>query len=252
MLKYPAKDRLLHINNLLSKGNLDKAEEELDQLVIIFPYSQEAKEEKKIKNLISSERDKIRREKERIAALGFKALSQKSSLVVDYNTITLSSFSCSDRFIFDSYGDRWFYRTADRDNRYVTMSMSVKSTSKSPKLPQFAVYSINGSTMRLECTFQTEYARWRDYGAYLGNYHDTHNDFSKVSTVSFKLGAEVSQDITRGAYAIVMYNENVLIEQYNRFKNPPKYWTGSAPFASTLTIDSFETNYVLIKIFNLK
>lgn len=231
---------------------MNQADEELNQLVRIFPHSQEAKEEKRIKGQIASERDKIRKEEERRAALGFKALPQKSSLVVDYNTITLSSFSCGNRFIFDAYGDSWFYRTADKDNKYVTMSMSVKSTSKYPQLPQFAVYSIKGSTMEFERSFQTEYARWKDYGAYLGNYHDTHNDFSKVSTVLFKLGAEVNQDITRGAYAIVMYNENVLTEQYDRFRNPPQYWTGTASFAPTLTIGSFDTNYVLIKLFNLK
>lgn len=252
LLKFPSKDRYILVNKLLSEGNLDQAEKELGTLVRIFPNSPEAGEETKIRERISSERDRIKMEKERLAALGFKALSQKSSVIVDYNTITLSSFSCGNRFVFDSYGDEWFYRTADRDNKYVTMAMSVRSTSKSPNLPQFAVYSINGSVMKLENTFQTEYARWSDYGSYLGNYHDSRNDFSKVSTVSFKLGAEVSQKVTQGAYAIVMYNKNVLTEQYDRYKNPPQYWTGSAPFASTLTVDSFETNYVLIKIFNLK
>lgn len=252
LLKFPSKDRLIHINNLLSDGKLDQAEKELGLLVRIFPNSQEAHEDTRIRERISSEREKIKKEKERLAALGFRALPQKSVVTVDYNTVTLSSFSCGDRFIFDSYGDEWFYRTADRDNKYVTMAMSVRSTSKSPNLPQFAVYSINGSTMKLENTFQTEYARWSDYGSYLGNYHDNRNDFSKVSTVSFKLGAEVSQSVTRGAYAIVMYNKNVLTEQYDRFKNPPQYWIGRAPFASSLSIDSFQTDYVLIKIFNLK
>jgi len=38
-------------------------------------------------------------------------------------------------------------------------------------------------------TFETEYARWSSYGHYLGNYTDKINDFSKVSTVRFKLGA---------------------------------------------------------------
>ena len=132
------------------------------------------------------------------------------------------------------------------------MSMSVTSTNKYPKIPEFAVYRIEGDEMKWEGVFTTEYARWSDYGSYLGNYHDSRNDFSKVSTVKFKLGCEVEESITKQPYAIVVKKQNVLSEEYDRFKNPPQYWTGSASYPYTLKLESFDVDYGIIKIYNLK
>lgn len=252
ILSYPAIDRLATVKRMIHENNLDGAEIELSNLLKIFPNSQEANQVTALKEQIKQKKDAERREAERIAALGFKALPQNNTVKVDYNTITLSQFSTGKEFIFDSYDDSWFYNTADRGNKYVKMSMSVTSTSHSPELPQFAVYSINGSYMNLVQRFMIRYARWSSYGHYLGNYHDNRNDFSKVSTIPFKLAAEVSDEILSGPYAIVMYNKNVLVEQYDRYQNPPQSWSGSAPFASYLKVDDFKNNYVLIKTFNLK
>ena len=252
ILKYSAADRLLNAQIYFDSGDLDRSENELNSLEKIFPDSPQNSQGRQLKLKIEAEKEKQQKERERIEALGFKALPQTTSVKVDYNTITLSSFSTGSQFVFDAYDDSYFYWTADRGNKYVTMSMSVKSSSKTPKIPQFAVYSINGSEMKLVERFTTEYARWSDYGAYLGNYHDNRNDFAKVSTVNFKLGAEVNAEIVGAPYAIVMYNSNVLTEHYDRWKNPPQYWLGSAPFSSPLTLESFQKDYILIKLFNLK
>lgn len=252
ILKYPASDRYAQAQKYFSEGNYDRAQNEINDLNKIFPNSPEATMSDALRQKINNELEKQRKEQERIAALGFKAIQQYSKVTVGYNTITLSQFSTGKEFTFDAYDDRWFYRTADRGDKYVTMAMSVTSTSKEPMIPEFAIYSINGSQMTMIETFTTRYARWMDYGAYLGNYTDNNNNFAKVSTVKFKLGAEVSESVINSAYAIVMYNANVLTEQYDRFANPPQYWTGSASFAKTLTVDSFNSSYVLIKTFNLK
>ena len=106
--------------------------------------------------------------------------------------------------------------------------------------------------MNYEERFDMRYARWDDYGSYLGNEADFNNDFTKTSTVKFKLGAEVSTEITKSAFAIVAKNENVLTEEYDRFKNPPKYWTGTASYPYSLKLSSFDVDYGVVKIFNLK
>ena len=95
--------------------------------------------------------------------------------------------------------------------------------------------------------FRTEYARWRDYGAYLGNYHDTNNDFAKVSTVKFKLGAEISESVTSKAFAIVCKKENGLASSYDRYENLPMSWKGSVSYPSSLSVSDFESNYILVK-----
>ncbi len=252
LLKYPANQRLASIKEDISNDNLDKALSSISNLENLFPDSPEAKLCPDLRSQISNKKEELRKEQERLEALGFKALSVKNTITIGYNTISLSNISVGNKFVFDAYEDRWFYRDADRGNRYVTMAMAVKSSSKNPELPQFAVYTIAGKTMSLESTFKTEYARWSDYGSYLGNYHDSKNDFAKVSTVYFKLGCEVSENVVKGPYAIVVKNENVLTENYDRFKNPPQYWTGSASYPQTLSIEDFTSRYTLVRLSNLK
>ena len=131
------------------------------------------------------------------------------------------------------------------------MRMSVTSTSHDPELPELALYSISGDKMILVGTFDTRFARWSDYGAYLGNYHDSSNDFSKVSTVRFKLGLQVSNEKLSKPYAIVLKKKNALTYHYDRFANPPISYIGSASYPSSLNIDNFKNGYVLIKRYNL-
>lgn len=252
ILKYPADQRLISIKEMISSGNLDAALINIEELENTFPYSAEAKSCINLKELIESKKAAIKAEQERLESLGFKALREKTNFTIGYNTISLSKITTSNQFTFDAYDDRWFYRDADRGNKYITMAMSVKSSDKNPQIPQFAVYSVSGKNMSLIGTFTTEYARWSDYGCYLGNYHDSRNDFAKVSTVHFNLGCEVSTDILTKPYAIIVMNKNVLSENYDRFKNPPQYWTGYAAYPNQLSIHDFEMNYTLVKIYNLK
>ena len=252
LLRYPADQRLQKAKDLLNAGELDKAKTEIDQLKTIFPNSQEASSSNDLLTKIEDLKEAKRKEEERIKALGFKALPEQATVKIDYNTVTYSSISVDNRFVFDAYDDRWFYRDADRGSKYVTMQMSVTSTNHDPELPELALYTISGDKMILEGTFDTEFARWRDYGAYLGNYHDSSNDFSKVSTVKFKLGLQVSIEKLSKPYAIVLKKKNALSYHYDRFSNPPISYIGSAGYPSSLYLDDFKNAYVLIKRYNLK
>ena len=252
LLKFPADQRLNKAKTLMESGDLEKALSEIQQLKKIFPNSQEASSSGALVSKINEIKEEKRKEEERIKALGFKAIPEQTTIKIDYNTIVLSGISVGNRFIFDAYDDRWFYRDADRGSKYVTMQMAVTSTSHDPNLPQFAVYLISGGTMKLIREFDTEYARWRDYGAYLGNYHDSTNDFAKVSTVKFKLGAQVDNESLSKPYAIVLMKKNVLYSHYDRFANPPCSYIGSANYPSSLSLDDFKSKYAIVKRFNLK
>lgn len=251
IMRYTSQQRFEIAKSYIESGDLNKAENEINQIKRIFPNSQEAATCSELSQRIEKiKKEKIAEEK-RIKALGFKAIKQKTSFSIDYNKINLSNFSISKKFVFDAYDDRWHYQDADRDNKYITMAMSITSSSKSPNIPQLAVYKINGDKLDFAGSFITRYARWSDYGSYLGNYSDSRNNFSKVSTVHFKLGCEVSESITKGSFAIVAMNKNVLIENYESFNNPPKFWTGSADYPKTLSVSSFDKDYTLVKIYNL-
>lgn len=254
MLSQPADQRLASINKLVSDGDFDKARKEIHELNILFPNSIESQKTKDILQRIDNLIEKQRAEEERIKAMGFKSLKPISSATIGYNKVSFSGISIGQRFVHDSYDDSYFYSTADRGNVYVTAAMAVTSTSKDPEIPSLAVYSIDGDKMHLEGTMRIELAHWKDYGTYLGNYHDNGNDFSKTSTVRFKLGAEVSADVVKEAYAIVLKKENFATRHYARYDNPPISYSGSSPYLYNLELSDFTGNdskYVVIKIANL-
>lgn len=251
MLSYPSDQRLAKAKELLDAGELDKASEEISQLKKLFPNSQEASASSALVTKIGEIKEAKRKEEERIKALGFKAIAEQTNVKIDYNTVTLSGISVGNRFTFDSYGNEWYYREADRGSKYVSMQMSVTSTDHDPNLPELALYSISGDKMNYEGAFDTRFARWKDYGAYLGNYHDYSNDFAKVSTVRFKLGLQVDNETLSKPYAIVLKKKNVLSSHYERFDNPPVSYEGSANYPSTLSVEDFKNDYVIVKRYNL-
>lgn len=106
----------------------------------MFPESKEAKSSPLIIERIDKLVTQKKAEEERIKALGFKALKAVATINIDYNKEELSSISVGNTFTFDSYGDRYFYRTADRGNKYITAAMKITSQSKDPNLPHSRVY----------------------------------------------------------------------------------------------------------------
>ena len=254
MLAFPADQRLNKINALVSSCDYTAAKQEITRLTSLFPESKEAKATpaliEKIDRLIAQKKA----EEERIKALGFKALKASTSVAIGYNKVVLSNISVGNTFTFDSYDDTYHYFTADRGNKYISAAMKVTSEDKDPKLPQLALYSICGDTMTWEGNFFIRFTRWRDYGSYLGNYGDNGNDFSKVSSVNFKVGYEVSEDITKKPYAIVLKKVNSLTRHYERFDNPPVSYTGSVDYPYTLHLEDFTkdgSEFVVVKIANL-
>lgn len=254
MLAFPADQRLSKINSLVSSGDYTAAKQELLSLTKLFPESKEAKSAPSINERIDKLIAQKKAEEERIKALGFKALKASTSIKVDYNKVDLSNISAGNTFTFDSYGDTYHYFTADRGNKYLSAAMKITSEEKDPKLPQLALYSISGDTMTWEGNFFIRFTRWRDYGSYLGNYGDNGNDFSKVSSVNFKVGYEASEELIKKPYAIVLKKENSLTRNYERFDNPPVSYVGSVSYPYTLKLEDFTkegSEFVVVKIANL-
>lgn len=251
-LSFPADKRLEQIKRLISEGDYDSAFNSMVELIRLFPNSAEASECDRLNKSIEEKKEAAKAEAERIKALGFKAINTKTNFTIDYNTVTLSNISVGKTFVFDSYGSEYFYRDADRNTKYVSAAMSVKSTDTDPNLPQIALYKINGDKMELFDKFCVEFARWEDYGTYLGNYHDSHNDFAKVNTVKFKVGLQVPDRILSAPYALVVKKENCLSRSYNKYDNPPVKYQGNASYPQTLSVDDFKEQYILVQIKNIK
>lgn len=256
VLQFPADQRLAKINQLIADESFADAKKEISALQSFFPNSQEAAQCQSLTERINSKIAAIEAEKERIKALGFKALKTQLKVNINYNTVTFSGISVGNKFIHDVYptytGSEWREHTADRGNKYITAAMDVTSTSKNPDIPTLAFYSIHGSNLSLEGTFRVDMARWSDYGTYLGNEPDLRNDFSKVSTVKFKLGCELSEDVFSKPYIVVLKKANTQIRNEERMRNPPIYYFGVAGYPQSLNIDDFnDGNFVAIKIANI-
>ncbi len=254
MLSFPAQQRLVSINRLIADGDYTKARNEISQLCSLFPESEESKQTPAILEKMDNLLEKRRIADERTKALGFKAIKPNTSTTIGYNKVTLSNISVGNKFIFDSYDDSWRYRTADRGNVFVTAVMTITSSLKNPDLPTLAIYSINGDQMNREEVMEVRFARWENYGTYLGNYSDYGNDFAKTSTIKFKIGAEVAAEITKKPYAIILKKCNGLSRNYNRYDNPPVSYTGSISYPYVLSVNDFSgenSEYLIVKISNL-
>ncbi|WP_280188627.1 hypothetical protein [Bacteroides fragilis] len=253
LLKYPAQDRLKQIKKLITHNDLIKAQEEINQLRTLFPKSPEVQECKIQEEKIAKIKAKIKaEEEERIKALGFKALKEHSTVEVFYNKISIGQFSITKTFTFDAYDDRYFYRTADRGNKYISSRITITSTDKNPKLPVFYAYRINGNKLTCEGRFKLEFARWEDYATYLGNYTDNSNDFSKTSTIPFKIAIEVSDEVASSPLVIICRKQNCMVRNYDRFANPPVYYSigDGCTYNPTLTLDDLKKGYAVVKILN--
>lgn len=253
LLKFPADQRLHEIDILIQENKFDEARLRIKDLQLIFPHSHEASQCETLLENIQELEQKAIEEENRIKALGFKALVQQTSFTIDYNKVVLSDVKVGTTYTFDDYGSEYFYRTAERGTKYVLATMSVTSADKDPKLPQLAVYKINGDKMEFVDVLETRFARWKDYGSYLGNYTDYGNDFAHTGTIKFKLALQVDVDILNGPYAIVCKNENTITRSYERFNNPPvSYDSDKYCYADILNADSFKDQYILVKVYNIQ
>ncbi|HHT23654.1 MAG TPA: hypothetical protein GXZ87_10190 [Bacteroidales bacterium] len=244
--------RLSKGQQFLSENNITNAKKEFNDLIAKFGESDEAQKAKSILADIEKKEKERKEAEERKRTLGFKILKESSSVNTGDVTIKFNSVTTGQQWVFDNYGSEWRYRSAERGDKYVLSRVAISSENKDPNLPPVAVYNIESGTLKLLGTMDYEFARWKDYGTYLGNYTDYGNDFAHTRTISFSLGLSVSNDIlTNKAVFVVVKKENCFYRQYERFENPPvSYRSSGCNMKSSLTVDDFDNDYVLVKIFN--
>lgn len=157
----------------------------------------------------------------------------------DVAGVTLGSMRISQgrKWRFDRHGRRWFEQEADKDAVFLWLDHTVTSNDNNPVLPGFLVYAATKDTLKLLGQMETRFQRWEDYGTYLGNYHDSNNDFAKRSTIKFTSGLQLKKEQIKGKALVVMAtNKGCLERKYERFANPPISYTGHCgPVPSSIT-----------------
>ncbi|RIA09192.1 hypothetical protein OE09_1021 [Flavobacteriaceae bacterium MAR_2010_72] len=252
-LKNTPDNQFLHGQKLLAAGNRKKALEYFTNIAENHKGSEyENKSKKEIEN-IEKYFEEEKRKEELKKSLGFKILKPSSKIELENLTLTFSSIQFKKSFTFDSYGDRYFYRSAERGSMYLTASVSITSKIKDPNLPHILAYRLKDGILQNITTLGLEYRfrRWDDYGSYLGNSADYKNDFSHTKTIPFALGYEIEESEFKGyPIYIVLHKKLNIIRKYERFDNPPvSYVSEGYGFKKDLTIDDFDENgdYILIK-----
>lgn len=222
--------RLEKITSLVVERKINEAGDELFSFKEKFPNAKEVALARKI---IDDAESKMEKEKEALKtaqSLGFKAIKPEPVQKVSMVTVSVGVPSVSKRFVFDRYGNSYHYLDADRDSRFISANLSVTAQKgiENPFLPGFALYAANGHELERIQTFRTRFQKWEDYATYLGNYHDSRNDFTKSQTVHFSIGAQVSDEhwAKRPLY-IVVSDSGCLGREEESFRSPPVHYAGS-------------------------
>lgn len=240
-------------SKLQAQGNGTVAIDEFKQLVEYYPKSNYADMAKKEIAKIESEIKARKEEEERIKQMGFTAIKANAKIKYDYLTLNFADIQFKENYTFDSYGDRYHYRSAERGNKYLVVRASISSEVKNPSLPRILAYALKDGELKnitpLGLTY--EFRRWEDYGSYLGNNADYGNDFAHTSTINFNLGSQIEESKFKGfPIYVVMQKTKAFHRNEERFDNPPvSYKADDYDYKDVLTPQDLSESgdYVLIK-----
>ena len=233
LLSFPADQRYKQALHMVEVGELDAAKKAISDLELIFPNSEESDKCKNLLMVIEKKEAQAKAEKERLKALGYKSFSDNSVIKVGDITYSFSPFSFGKTFTFDYCNDigEYSYRTADKDKTYILTTVAVSTNKNYANSPIIIACKIVDGTLKRLGYFNSEYASWTSYGAKIGNYRDDSHDFSKVNTVRYKLGNEISIEDSKLPIIIIIPKEE-------------------KSFKDEADIEYAKENYNIVKIIN--
>ncbi len=168
--------------------------------------------------------------------------------------ISFDQFRFTNEFIFDRYAQiyssSWHYRQPERGNKYLVSVATITSGAKNPVLPGIYAYYVDSSGIFLATDFKYEFYFWSDYGSYLGNYHETGNDFAYTETIRFDLGAVVREEYLKYPILILASNDGRFSRNNKYLGNPPVEYTSTSTALTNLSALELSRNYKVIRILN--
>lgn len=241
---------------LARAGELSGAEAEsvYTALVEAYPQSPEAKIARESLKVIAARREAARAARERRQRLGFRALEESRTVEVAPTQLRFTSVSTDDRFTYDRYDDRYHYREAKRGHLYIVATVRITADEEEldPDLPAVHVYRADGDRLSHVGTMDYEFYDWEDYGSYLGNEHDSGNDFETTATIPFSLGLEVDNSTFEDAIFVMVEDRNCADRGYSS-DNPEVYYSTyectPSPNLKTLSVGEAEELHA-VEVFN--
>lgn len=233
ILSYPADQRLAHIGELFNSEDYAGVKKEAAELKRIFPNAKENDGCNEYLKKIEAIEAAKKAEEERIKALGFKAFKDNPSVKFDNVTYSFSGFTYGRTFTFEYVldVDEYSYEVADKSCTYILASLAISTKENYASNPKvYACEIVDGKLKEID-DFRIEYASYNTYGASIGNYSETSHDFSKVSSVKYKMAAQIPQSYTNKPIVIIV-------------RKTSGYMSGE------ISIDEVRANYDVIKILN--
>lgn len=243
-----------NIDSFLKVGKIEEAESALDILKAKFPQASETKNAQELVSLFHAKIEKQREERSRLDAMSFKALKISPSVETNEVKVSIGVPGFNKNFVFDRYNTSYHYKDADRDHKYVVLSLSATASKgvSNPNLPGFALYLADGKELKRISNFDLEFTRWEDYATYLGNYQDSRNDFTKNATIPFTIGAHASnEELLKRPLYILATAKGCQSRNFERFRQPPVYYSGlCSELAQTVPLDALtsqEKSLILVR-----
>lgn len=233
ILSYPAEQRFAHIGELFNSGDYDGVKKESAELKRVFPNANESESVNEFLKKIEAIEAAKKAEEERIKALGYKAFKDNLTVKFDNVTYSFSGFTYGRTFTFEYVldVDEYSYEVADKNCTYILASLAISTKENYASNPRvYACEIVDGKLKEID-DFRIEYATYNTYGASIGNYSETSHDFSKVSSVKYKMAAQIPQSYTNKPIVIVV-------------RKTSGYLSGE------ISIDEVRGNYEVVKILN--
>lgn len=249
--------RLAKAQELANAGKLKEAIAEYGALIEANGTTAEAATARTLLAAAVKQQAAAEAEQRRRLSLGFKALKEAKS--VDINDITVHAISVATGRIwtYDGHGDGYVYSyyqsEAERGATYVFARFSISAKSKNPELPPMALYRIDGDKMEFVSHLSYRFRRWEQYGTYLGNYHDSGNDFAYSSTIAFTAGYEVNLEAFEQYPHVVVVQRKQCVDRRRNPRDTPEISYGyglRCATAKSLSLADFDNDYAVIKMFN--
>ena len=233
ILSYPADQRLVHIGELFNSGDYAGVKKEAEVLKRLFPSAKENDTSKEYLKKIEAIEAAKKAEEERLKSLGYKAFKDNLTVKIDDVTYSFSGFSYGRTFTFEYVYDvnEYSYEVADKECTYILGTLSISTKKNYASEPNVYACEIVDGKLKVIDDFRIEYASYNTYGASIGNYSETSHDFSKVSSVKYKMAAQIPQAYTSKPIVIIT-------------KKTSGYLSGE------ITIEEVRENYEVIKILN--
>lgn len=194
---------LARVTDALTKGRPEDARQASKALDVRFSESPQAKSARAALADYDEAAKARDAQAKALEARGFYGLQVQNTPTIAGITARIESIKLGGRWTFDTHGDEWHYRDAERGERFVLLLTTLSSTAKNPNLPDIGIYRIDGKKMIRLAQMEYNFRRWSSYATFIGLYHDFKNDFAYTKAISFNAAASISDEDAKKPFAVV-------------------------------------------------